>query len=103
MVRFRSVLLALTVQVLNSQSCYYPNGNKVTQEPVAPCSTSEDSICCPLNWVCLSNFLCFNPSANIAGRYSCTDKSWGSSCPGFCTESESDTNSSVESKLNHSR
>jgi hypothetical protein len=103
MLRLAVVLSACILQLVCSQSCYYPNGNQVSQEPVGPCSTTEDSICCPLNWQCLSNNLCYNPTAHIIGRYSCTDKSWGSPCPDFCTQSKSAINSISDSKSKHSQ
>jgi hypothetical protein len=65
-------------------TCYYPNGDLVTQEPVGQCG--GNNVCCPLNWVCISNGLCFDPATDYYGRYSCADKSW-TGCPTYCTTS----------------
>ena len=59
--------------------CFYPNGDIEPND--MPCS-SQGGACCPGRWACLSNGLCYN-----AGRYerhTCTDQSWGSSCPQIC-------------------
>ncbi|KAF2673329.1 hypothetical protein BT63DRAFT_410348 [Microthyrium microscopicum] len=80
-------LLLLLPAVVVAQSCYYPNGDEVVAEAVGPCgdSLSGGTQCCPLNWVCLNNGLCFDPVNDYFGRYSCTDQSWkGKGCPGFC-------------------
>lgn len=76
-----------TLQVLvAAQSCYYPNGDLSTTD--APCSSEEGAACCPLNWQCLDNGLCYLDNEKYYGRYTCTDKSWQSSaCPAFCTDS----------------
>lgn len=84
-------LVAFAVLHVNAQSCYYPNGDLSTVD--APCSSSGGAPCCPLNWECLSNGLCYNPApgVNIYGRYTCTDQTWqSSSCPQFCTDGNTD-------------
>ena len=74
--------------VISAQQCYYPNGD--VSKTDAPCSSAEGAACCPLNWQCLDNGLCYLDSEKYFGRYTCTDKSWKSSaCPGFCTDSTS--------------
>lgn len=66
------------------QNCYYPNGALANTDD-HPCSTDGHSTCCPLNWQCLSNGLCFLPSEGYLGRYTCTDSSWQSDkCPKIC-------------------
>lgn len=86
MTRFLYILVLASIAV--AQSCYYPNGNAVTSEQVFACSNSAGSHCCPQNWECLNNGLCFHPSEQTIGRYSCTDKTWKSSlCPKVCTTS----------------
>lgn len=77
--------ISLLVITSSAQECYYPNGDAVSAEPVAPCY-SWGGPCCPQSWTCLSNNLCHleNESLNLTGRYSCADKDWGSSCPEFC-------------------
>ncbi|KAK0943608.1 hypothetical protein LTR29_004779 [Friedmanniomyces endolithicus] len=81
-----SVLLtALHIGSATAQNCYYPDGN-LTKGPDAACS-SGGGACCPYQWECLSNGLCYLPSANYYGRYTCTDATWqSSSCPQLCTE-----------------
>lgn len=70
---------------VRAQNCYYPNGDLST-EGDGPCSSEPDSPCCPLNWQCLSNGLCYLENAGYLGRYTCTDRTWKSSnCPQICT------------------
>ncbi|KAH9825589.1 btb poz domain protein, partial [Teratosphaeria destructans] len=77
------LLLLLFARASEAQNCYYPNGALSTSD--AACSSDGDSACCPLNWDCLSNGLCYNPSQDFYGRYTCTDQTWQSSaCPQFC-------------------
>ena len=72
---------------VHAQSCFYPNGDP-SKEDDRPCSSAPGSACCPLNWECLSNGLCYLESAGFYGRYTCTDKTWQSSgCPNLCTHS----------------
>ncbi|MCJ1253676.1 hypothetical protein MMC24_001488 [Lignoscripta atroalba] len=78
--------LALPKCLVNGQSCYYPNGDLSTQGD-APCSDEPGSACCPLNWECLSNGLCYLENADYYGRYTCTDQTWQSpGCPNICTQ-----------------
>ncbi|KAI4090934.1 MAG: hypothetical protein LQ344_004462 [Seirophora lacunosa] len=88
----RTILLAAfsSIQALvAAQNCYYPNGDLSTTD--APCSSAEGAACCPLDWQCLDNGLCYLDNQKYFGRYTCTDKSWQSSaCPGFCTNNKSD-------------
>ncbi|KXS98573.1 hypothetical protein AC578_4285 [Pseudocercospora eumusae] len=66
-----------------AQNCYYPNGDVSTTD--AACS-SGDSACCPNNWECLSNGLCYDPTNKYFNRNTCTDQTWESSdCPQYCT------------------
>lgn len=85
------VLLASIAVVANCQnqaSCYYPNGD-LSKENDIPCSSAPGSACCPMNWQCLDNGLCYLDNAQYYGRYTCTDKSWKSSgCPQICTHSK---------------
>lgn len=70
-------------------TCYYPNGNPSPGD--IPCNGGGDAtMCCPLNWKCESNGLCSLANAGFYGRYTCTDKTWGSSnCKKeICTESK---------------
>lgn len=77
-------LLSSTQPLVAAQDCYYPNGDLSTTD--APCSSAEGAACCPLNWQCLDNGLCYLDNQKYFGRYTCTDKSWQSSaCPGYCT------------------
>lgn len=67
-------------------SCYYPNGDPSIGEIDIPCNTSGDSPCCPDQWQCESNGLCFLENEGYYGRYTCTDQTWqSSSCPQICT------------------
>lgn len=66
------------------RNCYYPNGALANTDD-HPCSANGHSTCCPLNWQCLSNGLCFLPSEGYLGRYTCTDPAWQSdNCPKIC-------------------
>ena len=66
-------------------SCYYPNGDLSTDGDI-PCDTSGYGPCCPLNWECESNGLCYLANEGYYGRYTCTDQTWqSSSCPQICT------------------
>lgn len=66
-----------------AQNCYYPNGELAQGD--GPCYTT-DGTCCPYQWQCLSNGLCYLDNENYYGRYTCTDQSWqSSSCPNYCT------------------
>lgn len=72
-----AAIAAVAVQVAGQQ-CYYPNGNRAP-DTEKPCSSEEGSACCPDNWQCLDNGLCYYPPSRLYGRYSCTDQSWDSS------------------------
>ncbi|TKA67759.1 hypothetical protein B0A55_08431 [Friedmanniomyces simplex] len=75
----------LHIRSATAQNCYYPDGN-LTNGPDAACS-SGGGACCPYQWECLSNGLCYLPTAAYYGRYTCTDATWqSSSCPQLCTE-----------------
>ena len=66
-------------------SCYYPNGDPSIENDI-PCNTSGDGPCCPDQWQCESNGLCFLENEGYYGRYTCTDQTWqSSSCPQICT------------------
>jgi hypothetical protein len=80
--------LLLTVQLALAQNCYYPNGDVALG--MAAC-TSHGGSCCPLNWSCMSNGLCYLDNADYYGRYTCTDEDWASDseCPQYCTQSMS--------------
>ncbi|ORY15703.1 hypothetical protein BCR34DRAFT_661889, partial [Clohesyomyces aquaticus] len=87
---FRTLSLALFLAPALAQQCYYPNGAPADQAE-KPCSSQDGAACCPGTWECQDNGLCYNPAAKIYGRYSCTDKSWGSPhCPSnLCTYDKS--------------
>lgn len=71
---------------VDAQACFYPNGSPSKQDD-RPCSSEPGSACCPLNWQCLSNGLCFLENEGYYGRYTCTDPSWESDgCPQLCTQ-----------------
>ncbi|KAL1970273.1 hypothetical protein VTN77DRAFT_5433 [Rasamsonia byssochlamydoides] len=78
-------LCSLLVSSVQSQACYYPNGNVSTSTDI-PCSLEAYSPCCPQGWQCLSNGLCYLENEQYLGRYTCTDPTWQSSaCPQICT------------------
>ena len=83
----RSSALSIAIFLLSTvfaQDCFYPNGSLSTGDSrESPCGGST-SICCPLNWECMSNGLCYYPPDDFYGRYSCTDETWGA-CPDICT------------------
>ena len=67
-----------------SASCYYPNGDLSLYD--IPCSTGEAGPCCPYQWQCERNGLCYLESEALYGRFTCTDQTWSSdSCPQICT------------------
>ena len=69
-----------------AQTCYYPNGD--TSPNDSPCST-QSGACCPLNWECLSNGLCYLEQEDYYERHSCTDQNWDDqNCPNICTYGE---------------
>ncbi|KAF7195152.1 hypothetical protein HII31_03358 [Pseudocercospora fuligena] len=76
--------LHFILEPASAQNCYYPNGDVSTTD--AACSSSGDSACCPNNWECLSNGICYDPTNEYFNRNTCTDQSWESSdCPQYCT------------------
>ncbi|KAK7563285.1 hypothetical protein IWX92DRAFT_383442 [Phyllosticta citricarpa] len=86
----RSILIAAYHPLVAlGQNCYYPNGElsldangKLND---GPCSHDGASMCCPLNWACLANYMCRNLETRQLGRFTCTDKNWASdACPKFC-------------------
>ncbi|OCK74342.1 hypothetical protein K432DRAFT_430072 [Lepidopterella palustris CBS 459.81] len=84
---WRVLLIALWIAVARGTNCYYPNGDLSPSTNDFPCSTIEGAACCPLNWQCLSNGLCYLENENYYGRYGCTDQTWNSPyCPrDLCT------------------
>ena len=70
----------------SNASCFYPNGNPSLEDDI-PCGTGFAVACCPLNWACEANGLCYLANEDYYGRYTCTDKSWSPGCPEICTYS----------------
>jgi hypothetical protein len=81
-------LLLPLLQPAIARDCFYPNG-KSSADGV-PCGEGDAMMCCPDKWQCLDNGLCHYEPDNTWGRYSCTDKSWGDSCPQICNREESE-------------
>lgn len=69
---------------MSNALCFYPNGNPSLEDDI-PCGVGSAVGCCPLNWACLANGLCYLQNENYYGRYTCTDQSWGPGCPNICT------------------
>ncbi|OQV00552.1 hypothetical protein CLAIMM_06032 [Cladophialophora immunda] len=74
---------------LASASCYWPNGQLVTEYNYQPCNTGSDpahAACCDLRTsVCTENGYCFG-NANYIYRGGCTDSTWSSSsCAQACS------------------
>lgn len=66
--------------------CYFPNGDVSPDD--TPCSASGGA-CCPKDWDCLSNGMCFSGDRHHE-RHSCTDQSWlDERCPWMCATGES--------------
>lgn len=83
-----TLFLIIYANLALAQNCYYPNGDLATAGD-APCSSGSNSNCCPYQWECQSNGLCYLENADIYGRYTCTDESWQSGeCTQLCTGSE---------------
>ena len=72
----------LSVLARNASSCYYQDGTLDTT--TFPCNNGQSG-CCPENFFCIDNGLCYNPrDDNYFGRYTCKMKEWDSSCPQNC-------------------
>lgn len=77
-------LLLPSALFVHGQDCFYPNGALAATDD-HPCSSDGHSTCCPLNWQCLSNGLCYLENEGYLGRYTCTDSTWESdNCPKIC-------------------
>ncbi|KAK4548369.1 hypothetical protein LTR36_010240 [Oleoguttula mirabilis] len=86
-----TVLVAFAVLHVHrvAANCYYPNGDLSISDDA--CS-SNGGACCPEQWECLSNGLCYNGKDDFYGRYTCTDETWQSgSCPQICTQGNTAT------------
>ncbi|KAF2761506.1 hypothetical protein EJ05DRAFT_507170 [Pseudovirgaria hyperparasitica] len=80
----RYVVAFVLIIAVDAQTCYYPNGDKAGDS--FACGTGDNVVCCPLQWQCLDNGLCYNPAAKILGRYSCTNGDFGAGCANnYCT------------------
>ncbi|KAM0797110.1 hypothetical protein BDR22DRAFT_491994 [Usnea florida] len=69
---------------MSNALCFYPNGSPSLEDDI-PCGAGSAVGCCPLNWACLANGLCYLQNEDYYGRYTCTDQSWGPGCPNICT------------------
>jgi hypothetical protein len=91
-----AVVLALSTA--NAQTCYYPNGDPSPND--SPClsgtGSSGSGACCPVDWQCLDNGLCYLPTYGYYERHSCVDQAWGSDCPQICTYSMSPHSPAVQ-------
>jgi len=76
------LLIFLSAQQGRAQSCYYPDGETLSEDVVCD-ATGADSACCPSNSFCLAGGLCV--AGGVVSRGSCTDQTWGSpACAGYC-------------------
>lgn len=83
-----ALLLFALLAFASDQQCYYPNGKAAEGgSKDIPCENGSN-VCCPQGWVCSSNWLCYNPTEDWWGRYTCTDQAWGLSCPNVCKTGE---------------
>ncbi|KAF1950693.1 hypothetical protein CC80DRAFT_539436 [Byssothecium circinans] len=67
-------------------TCYFPDGTSGSGH--FACGTGAASVCCAEGFQCLSNGFCNDQRYQNFQRVlrgGCTDKSWGSGCPGLCT------------------
>ncbi|QIX00484.1 hypothetical protein AMS68_006001 [Peltaster fructicola] len=69
--------------------CYFPDHTQALNH--TSCNAgAQNSWCCHIDDVCLSNGYCQQTSApwsNRLGRHSCTDKTWSSTaCPSYCND-----------------
>lgn len=77
-------VLHFALESVSAQNCYYPNGDVSRTD--ASCS-DDGGACCPLDWICLSNGLCWLDDSNdYYGRYTCTDRSCKSCIARTCIE-----------------
>ena len=72
------------ITLRQSGSCYYPTGDPSPGD--SPCGSGDATPCCPYQWQCEKNGLCYLENEGYYGRYTCTDQTWSSdNCPQFCT------------------
>lgn len=86
-----SILVAFTLTTFCfATNCYFPNGNVAPDSvPCRPVNKANFEVCCPTNWECYDNGLCYLEAENFYGRYSCTSRDWSDNgCPDYCTQSE---------------
>ena len=95
---FLLLLVTSTAPWVVIAECYLPNGvdrNETKNNPnhdYQPCntnSTAEVSMCCNVGVgdVCREDGLCYNPTAKLVWRESCTDPTWGSpNCLKLCAD-----------------
>lgn len=78
--------LQLPILASDSSSCYWPNGDLVSND--RPCDPSSSvSPCCARGSTCLSSGVCQFTDQKVTKlmRGSCTDKTWtATKCPRFC-------------------
>lgn len=88
--------LSVIALVNAAAECYFPNGDLARLD--TPCyADGGASHCCGPNSLCLTNGLCLAVVAPFTlSRGSCTDKTWGPSCPSICGKSQPVTYSSQE-------
>ncbi|CRG89127.1 hypothetical protein PISL3812_06163 [Talaromyces islandicus] len=95
MVRLNKLLTATTLlacsatSLADNRTCYYPD-HSIAHDDV-PCGDGEHVACCGSGAICLSTGLCMNIDQQpyALSRLSCTDESWGSSCPNYCLQEAS--------------
>ncbi|KAH8879919.1 hypothetical protein GQ53DRAFT_755549 [Thozetella sp. PMI_491] len=68
----------------SSKTCFFPDGSVAAAD--VPCTNGTYSHCCGTTGICLTNGFCMNSGSQpfTISRGSCTDSSWGSSCPSRC-------------------
>ncbi|KAK5113973.1 hypothetical protein LTR62_003096 [Meristemomyces frigidus] len=91
MLRFSAIpglALISPVAVLGHKTCYWPNHDVATNYTACN-AASEQSHCCRVSEICLTNGLCLQTKglANRESRGACTDQTFSSpACPGACND-----------------
>ncbi|KAF3398151.1 hypothetical protein F1880_005697 [Penicillium rolfsii] len=88
-------LLSFLVGASATSKCYYPNGDEAVAD--TPCySDGRITHCCGSNSICLTNQLCLSLEQPYGlSRGSCTDRSFGSSCPSYCKNAQEGSGASL--------
>ncbi|KAK4040448.1 hypothetical protein C8A01DRAFT_15685 [Parachaetomium inaequale] len=92
--------LPLISLCLAAKPCYFPNGELAPDYPCDP--TAEESACCGVTALCLTNKLCRTPEGNLV-RGTCTEKNWNTAeCAQYCLSRPPQPTTSATKSANQS-